>query len=135
MPAEGGDAVQLTRGGGRVARESVDGRDLYFAKPVPDGYSLWRMSSGLGEESRVLDSVLAFCWDVTKDGIYYEDRGGADGLRPTYFYAFATRRSTPVAGADLRGGDGLAVSADGTTLLATRSTEIGADLMVLEKFR
>jgi Tol biopolymer transport system component/DNA-binding winged helix-turn-helix (wHTH) protein len=136
MPAEGGKAVQWTRRGGHVARESTDGRYLYYAKLPRDGRaSLWRMPAAGGEETQVLESVWAFGWDVTTSGIYYEDVPGFDGLRAIYFYSFATGRSTQIADASLRGGSGLAISPDGTTLLRDQSTEIGADLMVLENFR
>jgi Tol biopolymer transport system component/DNA-binding winged helix-turn-helix (wHTH) protein len=135
MPAEGGEAVQWTRRGGRVARESVDGRHLYFAKPVPDGYSLWRMSSAGGEESQVLESVLAFSFDVTRSGVYYVDRPGLDGLCPMYFYCFATGRRTQLAAASLPGANGLSISPDGLTLIRGQTTEAGADLMVMEKIR
>lgn len=79
--------------------------------------------------------MWAFGWDVTTSGIYYEDVPGFDGLRAIYFYSFATGRSTQIADASLRGGSGLAISPDGTTLLRDQSTDIGADLMVLENFR
>ena len=133
IPAQGGEAVQWTRRGGRVARESVDGRYLYFAKFPPGGWaSLWRMPAAGGEETQVLESVAAFGWDVTKSGVYYIDRPAL-----VYFYSFATGRSTQIADASLRqrGSQGLAVSPDGMTLLADQTTEIGADLMVLENFR
>jgi hypothetical protein len=127
--------VQWTRGGGRVARESVDGRHLYFGKPVPDGYSLWRMPSSGGEETQVLESVLAFSFDVTKSGVYYVDRPGRDGLCPMYFYSLATGRRTQLAAASLPGANGLSISPDGTTLIRGQTTETGADLMVMEKIR
>jgi Tol biopolymer transport system component len=134
MPAEGGEAVQWTRRGGRVARESVDGH-LYFAKPLPDGYSLWRMPADGGEETQVLESVLAFSFDVTKSGVYYVDRPGPDGLSPMYSYSFATGKSAQIAAATLPGANGLSVSPDGLTLIRGQTTETGADLMVVEKFR
>ena len=135
MPADGGEAVQWTRRGGRVARESVDGRHLYFAKPVPDGYSLWRMPAASGEETQVLESVLAFSFDVTKSGVYYVDRPDLDGRSPMYFYSFATGRRTQLAAASLPGASGLSISPDGVTLIRGQTTETGADLMVMENIR
>ena len=136
IPAQGGEAVQLTRRGGRVARESKDGRYLYVATLPRDGRcTLWRMSPAGGEETRILESVWPFGWDLTKSGIYYEDMPGPDGLRTIYFYSFATGRSTQILDARLRGGQVLAISPDGNTLLHDESTEIAADTMVLENFR
>jgi Tol biopolymer transport system component len=135
MPAAGGDAVQWTRRGGRVAQESADGRDLYFAKLPPDRLaSLWRMPAAGGEETQVLESLLAYSFDVTKSGIYYGDRPGLDGLSLMYFYSFATGRSMQLAVGSLPGSSpGLAVSPDGATLLRGLTTETTADLMVMEK--
>jgi Tol biopolymer transport system component len=136
MPAEGGEAVQWTRRGGRVSRESVDGQYLYFALPLPEGWAnLWRMPAAGGEETKVLESVLGFSFDVTKSGIYYVDRPGLDGLCQMYFYDFATGRSTQLAAASLPGANGLSVSPDGLTLIRGQTTETGADLMVMDNFR
>jgi len=128
--------VQWTRRGGRVSRESVDGQYLYFALPMPEGWaSLWRMPAAGGEETKVLESVLGFSFDVTKSGIYYVDRPGLDGLCQMYFYDFATGRSTQLAAASLPGANGLSVSPDGLTLIRGQTTETGADLMVMDNFR
>ena len=137
MPAEGGDAVQWTRRGGRVALESPDGRDLFFAKLPPDNWaSLWRMPAAGGEETQVLESMLAYSFDMTKSGVYYAGRPGLDHLSPVYFYSLATGKSTQLAAASLRGAsNGLAVSPDGTTLLRGQTSETAADLMVMEKIR
>jgi len=136
MPAQGGDAMQLTRRGGRVARESRDGRYLYVSTLPRDGRcTLWRMSPAGGEETQILESVWPFAWDLTSSGIYYEDMPGSDGLRAIYFHSFATGKSTQILDTRLRGGQGLAISPDGETLLHDASTEIAADTMVLENFR
>jgi len=98
-------------------------------------YSLWRMPAAGGEETLVLESVLAFSFDVTKGGVYYVDRPGLDGLCPMYFYAFANGRSTQLAASSLPGANGLSVSPDGLTLIRGQTTETSADLMVMENFR
>ena len=72
IPAEGGEAVQVTTGGGYYALESWDGRDVYYTKrgsPV----SIWRVPVGGGEETQVLPVPgspgrgLA----VSRSGLYY----------------------------------------------------------------
>jgi Tol biopolymer transport system component/DNA-binding winged helix-turn-helix (wHTH) protein len=157
MPAQGGEPVQLTRGGGQGARESADGRYLYFGKAAcsspgrepaaggraggvtdwlnPPCSSLWRMPVGGGEETKVLDSLLGLSFDLTENGVYYVGACGADGSCPMYFYSFSTGKRTPLAATSLPGNNGLAVSPDGLTLLRGQITGIGADLMVLDGFR
>ncbi len=71
MPAEGGEAVQITRNGGYVAFESMDGRSLYFSKEIRLS-SLWQLEFGSGKERQVLESLLGFQFAVTEKGIYYE---------------------------------------------------------------
>jgi Tol biopolymer transport system component len=136
MPAQGGEAVQLTHRGGRVARESTDGQYLYVATLPRDGRcTLWRMSPSGGDETLILESVWPFAWDLIKNGIYYEDLPSSDGVRAIYFYSFTTGKSTQMGDTHLRGGHGLTVSPDGKTLLLDESTETAADTMVLENFR
>lgn len=135
MPARGGEAVQWTREGA-FAQESLDGRYLYFVKLPQNGQaSLWRMPAAGGEETKVLESLLGYSFDLTESGVYYVDRCGVDGTCPMYLYSFATGRRTALVAASLQGNNGLAVSPDGLTLLRGQVSEIRADLMMLESFR
>jgi len=135
MPARGGSAVQLTRGGGMGARDSPDGRTLYFVRYAGgDSAGLWRMPAGGGEETQVLPSLLGECFDVTAKGIYYVGACGSGGSCPLVFHAFADGRNTELPAPTLPGNNGLSISPDGRTLLRAHITEIGADIMVLEDF-
>ena len=69
MPAEGGEATQITRNGGWRALESWDGQWLYVMKR-PYG-SLWRISIGGGKEEQIVDAVQAFNFAVGSKGIYF----------------------------------------------------------------
>ena len=72
IPAQGGEPVQVTRGGSHVARESPDGRSLYFLKPVgASAGSLWKLTLGGDQESQVIDSVVYRAFAVTGKGIYF----------------------------------------------------------------
>src|SRR5262249_16471226 len=76
MPAEGGAAVQGTRGGGVYAREALDGKWLYFSKfggePDAMGDGLWKVPMGGGEEIRILDRKVNWgSWDLAPAGIYF----------------------------------------------------------------
>jgi Tol biopolymer transport system component len=63
---------QVTNAGGFVARESTDGKWLYYTKYHHSG--LWRMPSSGGLEERILDgppSEFWGYWSVNSAGIYY----------------------------------------------------------------
>jgi Tol biopolymer transport system component/DNA-binding winged helix-turn-helix (wHTH) protein len=138
MSAQGGPATQWTHGGGRMARESADGRDLYFTRSAGPGQaSLLRMPAAGGAEVPVLDSVFTFSYEVTREGVYYIKRGCREGQCPICFHSFATGRTTELEDITVRDtrGVGMTVAPDGRTLLLSHATESGADLMVLEHFR
>ena len=50
MPAQGGDAVQVTHGGGIAPTESPDGKTLYFAKESGTE-GVWKMPMEGGPET------------------------------------------------------------------------------------
>ena len=58
MPASGGPQIQVTKRGGDVPLESVDGQYLYYVKLSQN--ALWRLPLAGGEESQVLPAVAAF---------------------------------------------------------------------------
>jgi Tol biopolymer transport system component len=57
MPSTGGEPRQLTKRGGVVAYETVDGQWIYFTNRWPVG-SLWRMPAEGGDETLVLDKQI-----------------------------------------------------------------------------
>ena len=131
MPAEGGDPVQVTKHGGLLAAESPDGRYLYYVKGrgvTP----LWKAPIGGGPETQVLPAVHWLDFAVTGDGIYY-----CRPDPPHYwleFLSFATGRTTVIAEAK-SGTFGIAVSADGRSLLYAQADGYESDLMLVENFR
>ena len=69
MPAEGGQAVQMTKQGGHMALESPDGKTLYYAKSC-DVPGLWKVPVQGGEETRVLEQLApdeCTSWGVTAE--------------------------------------------------------------------
>jgi Tol biopolymer transport system component len=62
VPAEGGPAVQVTRGGAAYAEASWDGQHLYYANAefLP---SIWRVPVGGGEETEVIRGPLPHALD------------------------------------------------------------------------
>jgi len=59
MPADGGEAVQVTKRGGYVAFESLDGKFVYFSKDLWQT-SIWRIPASGGEETNIVKSAAGF---------------------------------------------------------------------------
>ena len=117
-----------------MARESADGKTLYYTKTSSSGPLFGRPLSG-GDEKQVLEMVAARGFVAFEDGIYYfyfYPSGGGSEIR---FHDFATGRSrtvTPIEGS-LR--IYLSVSPDRRTFLFTLAASAGSDLMLIENFR
>jgi Tol biopolymer transport system component len=133
-PAGGGEAVQVTRGGGFSASESPDGKFVYYAKENGPT-SLWRVPVGGGEEVQVLESLYFWCnFQVVEDGIYYIPTARSERQYRVVFYRFADGKTVDVAGVG-QAPFGLAVSPDRKTLLYAPTESRGSDLVLLENFR
>jgi Tol biopolymer transport system component len=136
MPATGGEAVQITRDGGRESYESPDGKEIYYTKG--DGITgIWRVPSNGGEEQSVPELSEAGywrSWTLTRDGIYFV----AHALNPPYqlkFYDFKTRRLKEIATtekAPIWVYPGLSVSPDGKTILFAQSDQSASSIMLAE---
>jgi hypothetical protein len=93
---EGGQAVQITQGGGFTAFESYDGKSLYYSKV--DGEGIWTVPLRGGVETRITAAPrLGYwgAWAVSEAGIYLMeiDLLPHPGIE---FYNFKTRKLTPV---------------------------------------
>jgi len=135
VPASGGEAVQVTRSGGLLGRESADGRVLFFKK----GDSLWLLPlvKGMptGSETLVLDSVDRVNYQPAETGIYFIARPDAAGAYAIRFYDFATRGIRTITTIRRPVDWGFAVSPDRRSILYAQEDEAGADLMLVENFR
>ena len=136
--AEGGRAVQVTKGGGFRAFESADGKFVYYAKSFDLG-GVWKVPVNGGEETAVLDfpkATLWGYWALVNDGIYFVDAEGSS--RPALrFFDFGTSRVSHVV--DLEGKPiahepGLAISPDGKWLLYEQVDYRSVDIMLVESF-
>ena len=139
VPAEGGQAAQVTKQGGFEGFESMDGKQLYYAKgrSVP---GIWQTPVTGGEETPLLDHHKAGywrLWAVTQKGIYFATAN--DPARPVIeFFNFATLKVTTIATLDkpLSPSDpGLAVAPNERSLLFAQMDQSGSDLMLVENFR
>lgn len=133
MPSKGGEAVQITKNGGYVAFESMDGRSLYFSKRLYLS-SLWRLDFGTGEERQILESVLGFQFAVTAKGIYYEqpEPGGTASIR---YLNFRNGRERKLAFTERPSVFGFSVSPDERHIVYSQIDLAGSDLMLVENFR
>jgi Tol biopolymer transport system component/DNA-binding winged helix-turn-helix (wHTH) protein len=136
MPAGGGTATQVTRNGGYVAFESVDGEVLYYAKQLEEG-KLWRMPVRGGEETELLDNIEGGGYSVLDKGIYFIRPPAAGGSPTLQFLDFARGNIQQIASIpNLAIWRGLSVSPDGRSALYTQDDQVpGSDLMLVENFR
>jgi Tol biopolymer transport system component len=133
LPSGGGEAIQVTRNGGTLAREWGD--SLYLTKSNPFGGppGLWRMPLGGGDEVRLLDFVLSYNWDLFERGICYLNFA-ADPGPVVELYEFDTGRVSPIIVLDEDTIPyGLSVSPDGRWILFVKREE-QSDLMLVESF-
>jgi hypothetical protein len=159
MSARGGEAVQVTRHGGTYAKESIDGKNLYYARTVftvdekaaTTSYlpALWRVPIAGGDEVRVVADVASYGnFAVAREGIYFESSPPGNPVahvpmftpftRPQAtidFLNFATGKVARVITLDRHAGHGFDLSVDGRTLLFGQMDTFTEDLMLVENFR
>jgi Tol biopolymer transport system component len=137
MPADGGEAIQLTRDGGWAPLESPDGKFLYYTK-YTFNTSLWKVPLGGGQAAKVLEGLSSYLnLAIVDKGIYFVPHS----LSSIQFLDLQTNQirriasfEGPVAMGD--SGGGLAISPDGQWILytKTRAYHQGAELRLVEKF-
>jgi dipeptidyl aminopeptidase/acylaminoacyl peptidase len=138
VPADGGPAVQVTWKGGFVAIESMDGRQVYYAKFEAPG--IWTLPVGGGEEQMVYERPPSGNWDswaVGRHGLYVVNRDAKP--RPAIeLFSLATRRVTRIAELERQATEWLGfltVSGDERSILYSQSAQSGSDIMLVEGFR
>ena len=133
IPAEGGQASQVTKNGGAIAFDSVDGKLLFYSKFNAPG--LWMLALDGGPESQILPSLYSVDnFAVSKTGIYFARRTAENG-GSINFMSFSSRDIRELARIHSPLGSGLTVSPDGRSLLFEQADQIGSDLMLVENFK
>jgi Tol biopolymer transport system component len=130
VPATGGTESAVTKQGGGVAFESVDGRDLYYTK----GQELWRIPVRGGEETRVLPSLFENEFVPTKHGIYFIEGGASETNLRLQFLDFATHAIKTIGMVPAPVGDEMSVSPDERWMLFQKCDRDGSELMLVENF-
>jgi hypothetical protein len=137
MPAEGGEALQITQHGAFRPVESGDEKLLFYGKYGTHG--LWSSPVSGGEERQVLDSITGMNWTLAEGGVYYLVSAAEPGARNMVkFYHFKTGETSQVGtteGTLSEDYSGISVSRDGRWLLYSSITDISSDLMMLDHFR
>lgn len=135
VPADGGEAIQVTDQGGYRPLQSHNGRTLYYLRPgLTTTVPLFARPVAGGPERQVLESVR-WCFWVVEGGIYYFAASDEDGSLPLRYYDFASGRSRLLTGLKGRGIWDLAASPDGKTVLFSAESPMRIDLMLVENFR
>jgi Tol biopolymer transport system component/DNA-binding winged helix-turn-helix (wHTH) protein len=146
IPVSGGPAVKVTQNGGWLPLESPDGKTLFYQRRAEDSPLLALPTSG-GEERVVLDCVAGDGFSVSRVGIHYV----ACSNRPPRFGRAAPGRGSggtllvldPVSGRSQKLGElewatvwaSPTTSLDGKTVLLSKWTTEGTDLMMIDNFR
>jgi Tol biopolymer transport system component/DNA-binding winged helix-turn-helix (wHTH) protein len=136
LPLSGGAAVQVTRTGGTAARESADGRRLFFSRRDANG--LWQRDEA-GAETLVAGTGglrPGFDWDLGRDAVFFrplaaEPTRSQSILRLRFGSALLEAVSPPLSGLYLPG-LGLTVSPDQRFLLFGRADRNDSDLVIAE---
>jgi Tol biopolymer transport system component len=133
VPSGGGMAVQVTTNRALKARESPDGRFLFYA----DGGAIWRMPVAGGDPSKIFqfpDHVdWGGEWVVADRGLFFLKTGGPP--RPTLeWFDFGTRRTTQLltVPGTYDVGSGFAVSPDATWLLFPQRDFVKSEIMLMD---
>jgi hypothetical protein len=139
VPAEGGEAVQVTKKGGFAAFESPDGKFIYYAKGLALP-GIWRVAVLGGEETQVLDQPKAGYWGywaLVDEGIYFVNTDV--WIHPTLeYFSFATGQVKQIRAME-NGAPmwrpGLAISPDQRSILYTQVDQNESDIILVENFR
>ncbi len=132
---EDGELIQITDSGGLVARESLDGKNLYFNRSGLHG--LWEMPLSGGQPRQVLTDLSLWDhgnWAVAETGIFYVDQDST-GARGLSFWERTTGQTMRLVSADSLSGQGISVSPDGRWLAFSRFDRAECDIFAAEGLR
>jgi hypothetical protein len=137
LPSKGGEAVQVTKGGGFICSESPDGKFIYYNKMFSE-HGIWRAAVNGSDETQILKGDYGGHWAVVSDGIYCIDLS----LNPATaieFFSFTRHQTETIA--KLGNAQihlmGLAVSPDRRWILYSQSASKpdSTDIKLVENFR
>lgn len=140
MPAEGGDAERITWNGGYVARESADGKWLYYSKFVnPTGF--WRMAlpahGSVQQETAIAPKIpfqAAATWALGARELFYYPAVDDPKVRfpPVRAIDLKTGSTRDLPLGNIRLARGLSLSADGRWMLRSQNDRALSLVMIAE---
>jgi eukaryotic-like serine/threonine-protein kinase len=137
IPADGGSAIQVTKGGGGPGIESLDGK--YFYYHMAGAKELWKVPVDGGQESLVMRENPNFMnyWALGTQGLYFVEPRAAHQMILKLF-RFETGQSSQIAVLDQPfpgSGVRLSLPADGRWLLYDQVDRSESDIMLIDNFR
>ena len=142
MPAEGGGgAERMTWNGGYMARESADGKWLYYSKLVFPATGFWRIelpARGPEQQEAPVASEVPFAaaatWTLSARELFYYPALDKPQVRfpPLRAIDVETGRARDIEVGDVRLARGLALSPDGRWLLRSQIDRALTLVMIAE---
>ena len=134
IPVDGGEAIQVTWGGGFAPLESPDGRFIYYTKDLFNT-SVWRLPVEGGQATKVLEGLSNYLnLAIVDEGIYFIPQQVAPLASSIEFLDFATNHTKRIANFGKFLTNGLALSPDGRWILYAQD-ELGvSELRLVENF-
>jgi dipeptidyl aminopeptidase/acylaminoacyl peptidase len=136
-PASGGAAHQVTHEGGFAAKESDDGKYLYYAKGRTVA-GLWRIPVEGGAEEQVFSRLKPGYWGywaICNGSAYVVDKESPRSPNALYQYDLATHKLTrlhDILKPLVIGDSAFAMSPDCRSALYTQRDQSGSDIMLVE---
>jgi Tol biopolymer transport system component/DNA-binding winged helix-turn-helix (wHTH) protein len=126
-------AIAVTRDGGYAAKESPDGRALYFTRAGAPG--IWRQAAEGGPASRVVAALAPedwANWEVGADGLYFRELCAEHKEPSVVFLAFGSSQPVHLAPLSEQGWSGFSVAPDGSWLVYPRVDRHTCDIRLIE---
>jgi serine/threonine protein kinase/Tol biopolymer transport system component len=134
MRADGTNPAQITRDGGFVAYESIDGATIFYSKADTPSSSLWTAGSNGGRERMLVPTLYRHNLAPTRSGVYLSTERGLGGGSEILFYGFDDQTARTVYRLPRRVALGLSVAPDESWLLFSQLDGSGSDLMLIDNF-
>jgi eukaryotic-like serine/threonine-protein kinase len=134
IPADGGEAIQVTWDGGFAPLESPDGKFIYYTK---GDTSVWRLPVEGGQATKLIENLSSLRnLIIVSRGIYFVPQQVTALGSSIEFLDFATNHTKRVARFGKSFGiGGLSLSPDGRWMLYSKADQVGSELRLVENFR